>query len=99
MDDSQQIYLTINISVVDANSGQDIATMALTSLKNNQKNNGSKNTAGDTDSDDEQEIGGKDMMQAYSHFHNVLKEKGGATETMMLADIEEDGEKKDDVGD
>ena len=65
MDKQGILFLTVKISVVLANQHIDIAQMTLNALNNKEE-----------DSDDEQELGGGELMDTFTHFYSVLKDKG-----------------------
>ena len=75
MDKEGQIYLTVKISVVEANRDIDIATMTLKSIqKQNNNNEDAKNNDGTSSSEDERD--GAELRENFNHFYTVLKDKG-----------------------
>jgi len=61
--------LTVKISVVLANEQLNIAGITIKALNNENE-----------DSEDEQELGGGELMDTFTHFYSVLKDKSATPE-------------------
>lgn len=82
MDQKGFLYLTVKIVVIEASTNVDIATITLQSL-NNRRTEGTTtkdptnmlNELDESESDDEQELGGGELMDTLTYFYDVYKER------------------------
>lgn len=81
MDPKGFLYLTVKIVVIEASTNVDIATITLQSLNKKRTDTASKdpnnmlNELDEDDSDDEQELGGGELMDTLTYFYDVYKER------------------------
>lgn len=81
MDQKGQLYLTVKIVVIEASTNVDIATITLQSLNKKKTEATVKdpsnmlNDLDESDSDDEQELGGGELMDTLTYFYDVYKER------------------------
>ena len=82
MDPKGFLYLTVKIVVIEASTNVDIATITLQSLNKKRTDtsvvkdpNNMLNDLEESESDDEQELGGGELMDTLTYFYDVYKER------------------------
>lgn len=76
MDKEGNLFLTVKVVIIQANKDVDIATITLQSLNQQKKGTccGPDNMLDiESDSDDEQELGGGELMDHLQYFYDVYK--------------------------
>ena len=89
MDKHETIFLTAKISVVE---GNDILSMTMKSVINNQLATASSTNLDDDDS--EEEVPGEKLMQTYKHFYHVHKDNAVQQQPEIINESVE-GEEED----